>query len=449
MKIPVIVSLQSQEPLQESALSARAGQPSGILSTTRVPAGIEVDTGFSAVPIGTGDVGAQALETITPQTSSRFAIRGFVEAESIEAVPESVDGARLFSDPIIDHFLTCGGDAPVGNNATVASKLNVAALANAGLDGTDVAVAIVDTGINLQHLRNKLGIMPRFDAANSWMPNGVAGMPGQLALGHGTMCAYDVLIAAPKATLLDFPVLLGSAPGGSTMGSFLSVAVAGFAQLIAFWAVAFAPGGANRYSALVVNNSWGMFHPSWDFPAGHPGRYSDNPNHPFNKLVQVLAGANADILFAAGNCGADCPDGRCQNVVTDTIVGANASADVLTLAGCDTSDQRVGYSSQGPAIAGMAVNKPDLTAFSHFLGSEAFGTGSPDSGTSTACPVAAGCVAALRTNVSPISTPPAALNAQLTLTARQVVGTGWNGDYGFGIIDPVAAGQSLGVIGAV
>ena len=27
-------------------------------------------------------------------------------------------------------------------------------------------------------------------------------------LGHGTMCAYDALIAAPNATLLDFPMLL-------------------------------------------------------------------------------------------------------------------------------------------------------------------------------------------------------------------------------------------------
>jgi Subtilase family len=446
MKIPVIVSMESQEPLQESALSAQLGAPRGLYPETRIPEGIEPDPNFSAIPIGTGKVGAQLLESVTPQASSRFAIRGFVEVETPEAIPESIDGAAVFSDPKIATFVTCGGTPPVGNSASVATKLDVAGLGSAGLDGSDVAVAIVDTGVNLQHIRNKLGVMPRFDAANSWMPNGVSGTPGQMPVDHGTMCAYDVLIAAPKATLLDFPVLAGTAPGGSTMGGFLSVAIAGFAQLLAFWAVAFAPGGANKYKALVINNSWGMYHQSWDFPPGHPGRFSDNPNHPFNKLVQLLSGSNADIMFAAGNCGADCPDGRCQNVVTNTITGANALPEVLTLAGCDTGDQRVGYSSQGPAIAGMAANKPDLTAYSHFLGSEAFGAGSADTGTSTACPVAAGCVAALRTLVSPTATPPSALNAQLTLTARQVAGTGWNGDYGFGIIDPIAAGQSLGVI---
>lgn len=446
MKIPVIVALPSQEPLLESALSAQAGDPRGVLPETRIPERLEVDPSFSPVPIGTGESGGGALEAATPQASPRFAIRGFVDAEATDQVPERMEDANVFSDPRIDSYLTCGGTAPVGNSSDVANKLDVATLAANGLDGDDVAIAIVDTGVNVAHLRNKLGVMPRFDVANSWMPSGVAGSPGNMPVDHGTMCAYDALIAAPKATILDYPVLAGNAPGGSVMGGFLSVAIAGFAQLLAFWGVAFAPGGANRYSALVINNSWGMYHPTWDFPPGHPGRYSDNPAHPFNRLVQLLSTANADILFAAGNCGADCSDPRCQNQVTDTITGANSLPEVLTLAGCDTNDQRVGYSSQGPAIPGMGQNKPDLTAYTHFLGSEAFGTGTADSGTSTSCPVTAGCVAALRTKVSPTATPPAALNAQLTATARQVVGTGWNKDYGFGIIDPVAAGQSLGVI---
>jgi hypothetical protein len=44
-------------------------------------------------------------------------------------------------------------------------------------------------------------------------------------------------------------------------------------------------------------------------------------------------------------------------------------------------------------------DKPDITGYTHFLGSEAFGAGSPDAGTSAACPVAAGCAAALRTKL--------------------------------------------------
>jgi hypothetical protein len=235
-------------------------------------------------------------------------------------------------------------------------------------------------------------------------------------------------------------------PGGSIGASTLSIAVQAFAQLIAFWGVAFAPGGAALYKALVVNNSWGIFHPSWDFPVGHPGRYIDNPNHPFTLLVNVLARAGAHILFAAGNCGAPCADGRCKGRTTGSIMGANASPDVLTIAGCDTTDIRVGYSSQGPSIARMFQQKPDVTSYTHFLGSEALGAGSPDLGTSAACPVASGCVAAICTKTPP-ALPPANLFNEIRATARPGGGAaaGWNADYGFGIIDPDAAAKRLGI----
>ena len=128
-------------------------------------------------------------------------------------------------------------------------------------------------------------------------------------------------------------------------------------------------------------------------------------------------------------------------------MGASAHPDVLCVAGCDTGGLRVGYSSQGPSIAGMFQNKPDLTAYTHFLGSLALGLGSADSGTSAACPVVAGCVAALRTRLPFGTNPPSALNDQLRAAAVQPSGlpAGWNGDYGFGIIDPLAAALSLGL----
>lgn len=447
MRVPVLVMLPSQEPLQESAAAAVEHRPSRIpLEAARVPAGVEIDPTFAAVPVGTGVAREMAPANLAPGTSDRFVVRGYVDVSDPEEVPETADGKPVFVDLPIAPFLTCIGAPPVGDAAAVASALNATSMHQRGLDGTDVAVAILDTGINLLHLRAKLGFQPRFDAANSWPVPGGGPPPGSHQVGHGTMCAYDALIMAPNATLLDYPILTTQAPGGSFVGSTISVALRAFSDLINFWAVAFAAGGAGRYKALVVNNSWGIFHPSWDFPPGHPGRYIDNPNHPFQAIVSVLARTGADILFAAGNCGDSCPDGRCLNRTTGTIMGANASPDVLTLAGCDTNDSRVGYSSQGPSIAGMAQEKPDLTAYTHFLGSEAFGTGSPDSGTSTACPVAAGCVAAIRTGLPSATLPPANLFAQLKATARDVTGQpGWNGDYGFGIIDPDAAAQSAGV----
>ena len=62
--------------------------------------------------------------------------------------------------------------------------------------------------------------------------------------------------------------------------------------------------------------------------------------------------------------------------------------------------------------------------------------------------MAAGCVAALRTKLTPAATPSAGLFDQLRATARRppgVAGAGWNADYGFGIIDPDAVAQHFGV----
>lgn len=450
MQIPVLLSLSAQEPLRESAMAFRERRPPTIaLANARVPAGVTLDHSFSAVPIGTGRT-TDTIASFDPGASGDFAVRGFVDAADASDIPAELDGRPLFADPQIRPFqvtaITCGGTPPVGNAATVRTKLKVAQLAAKQLDGSGVALAIMDTGINLAHVRNKLGQPVVLDAANSWSTTGLTIPPGQHPVDHGSMCAFDALAVAPKAALLDFPILSSNVPGGSVMGGTLSVALLAYAQLIASWAVAFAPGGAAKYKALVVNNSWGIFHPSWDFPAGHPGRFCDNPRHPFNLIVSALASSGADIIFAAGNCGSQCADGRCQGRTTGAIMGTSAHPDVLTLAGCDTHDKRVGYSSQGPSIAGMFQQKPDVTAYTHFRGSEAFGAGSPDSGTSAACPVAAGCVAALRTKLPPTTTPPASLFTQLRATARQVSGpAGWNGDYGFGIIDPLAAANSLGL----
>ncbi|WP_420131570.1 S8 family serine peptidase [Rhodopseudomonas sp.] len=443
MKVSVLTILGSQQSLVASAKAGIGAEAE--LQQTKLPPDFEIDASFPAVPLGSGGRDTR-LSQLQPDQSAQFAVRGFIETNDPSQIPVSLGDVPLFADPAIAPFITCGGTPPLGNTADVQAKLAVSRLAERGLDGSEVAVAIMDTGINLQHLRGKLGRMPRFDAANSWQPPGGTGAPGHHPVDHGTMCAYDALIAAPNATLMDYPILSSTAPGGSISGATLAMAFQGLAQLITVWAVAFAAGGAARYKALVINNSWGIFHPSWDFPAGHPGRYIDNPNHPFNGLVSVMARAGGDIVFAAGNCGRECPDGRCQTRTSDAIMGANASADVLTLAGCDIQDARVGYSSQGPSIAGMYPQKPDLTCYTHFLGSEAFGAGTPDSGTSAACPVAAGCIAALRTRLSPAHVPPANLFAQLRASARHVRGNqGWNGDYGHGILDPEAAAQIAGL----
>jgi subtilisin family serine protease len=155
-------------------------------------------------------------------------------------------------------------------------------------------------------------------------------------------------------------------------------------------------------------------------------------------IVASLEAAGADILFAAGNCGRDCPDGRCRFAATQPICGANSHPSVLSVAGVDTRKRRVGYSSQGPGR--LDPDKPDLSAYTHFRGS---GVYSSDGGTSAACPVAAGVVAAVREKYPSSVLSPAELRALLFKTAEDLGGTGFDHDFGWGVIDGTALAAAL------
>jgi subtilisin family serine protease len=309
----------------------------------------------------------------------------------------------------------CGGTA-VDDFNIVAEKLKVNQM---NLTGKNVRIAIVDTGIKSDsHIKVQRG----------WVPPGVNTNPGQFPRGHGTMCAFDALIAAPDAELLDYALLTSRAPNGWI--GFLSDAVAAYASLIREF--------QNQPGPLVVNNSWGMFDLRQDAPIGDPANYSSNPKHPFTQIVHTLVDLGADVLFAAGNCGKNCPDRRCGPNNTGpgaSIHGANGSPNVITVGAITTDNRRLGYSSQGPA--GLARLKPDILGYSHFKGS---GVYPADGGTSAACPVAAGVVAALREKFRSVSDPswdPHVLKAQIQRTATPVDRLGFSYDYGYGIINGV------------
>jgi hypothetical protein len=443
MTIPVLMVLTSTPSLVSSATGA------GSDASGDLPAGVSLDGDFVPIPLALGEGDTLTADVMMAGEAPSFVVRGFIEAE-LEDAPEEIDGIAIFSDPLIEGVPTCGGDPPVGSWTDVQSLLDTATLDSKGMHGQNVAIAIMDSGMNIDYLTNALGFTPEFDEANSWLPKGASSPAGQwpietapanLGLNHGTMCAFDALIAAPHATLIDCTILRNAPPGGSIMAGPLSNAISAFATVLQSWNDTSNTDGLSKYCGLVISNSWGIFHPKWDFPVGHKGRYCDNPRHPFNRILEPMARAGIDVLFAAGNCGADCPDSRCQNRTSAAIMGASAMVDVLSIAGADTNGLRVGYSSQGPSIPGMYDMKPDITSYTHFLGSEVFGTGSPDSGTSAACPVMAGCIAALRTLVSPLSpATPYMVYDHFRTDAKVPAGlsAGWNGDYGYGLVDVVA-----------
>jgi len=439
----VLVEVRPEErPSAAMALEAAFESPPLEVSSL-ANAGLSIDDSFPAVvlpSVAEPDGSDIARFALTAEPSFRpenvaALVRGEVPEgsegeEVIERLRQRDDVKGVYSDPNIVSF-TCGGDPAVGTDADVAQVLGCPTLADKGLTGEGVSVAVVDTGINLEHLAS-VGHHNPFDAPSSFTPQGVSTEPGSHPVQHGTMCAFDIGIAAPQATLLDHAVLLSTQRGQTVMEGLLSDAVHSFSLLRAML-----ESMPQETRALVVSNSWGVFDPAWDFPTSHPANYTDNPRHPFNLIVASLESAGADVLFAAGNCGVECPDGRCR-FSERPINGANSHPDVISVAGVDVHEGRIGYSSQGPGRLSKA--KPDVAAYTHFKGSEVWPV---DSGTSAACPVLGGVIAAMRTNCSSATLSPVQLRALLFRTAKDLNGHGFDYDNGWGVVQPVELAEKL------
>ncbi|AVZ72776.1 peptidase S8 [Streptomyces lunaelactis] len=404
-------------------------------------AGIDLDSSYLPVAMpkpvpksGDGDPLSmrQPLDFSWEPVDASVLVRGEISDEESGPRLAALTGQQpnivgVFADAVIESLPTCP-DHPVGTWNDVASVLHVTKLHEQGLDGSSVAVAVVDSGINLVHLGSSGVTAATVDQDRSWSPSSVPHLPGRFPVDHGTMCAFNVLIAAPSAHLLDVPVLLSRRREQTVMEGYLSDAIAAYAHLRSTLELM-----PENNRSLVVSNSWGPYTPSWDFPPGHPGNYSDSLAHPFNQAVAELANAGADVLFAAGNCGRECPDRQCGYSVRP-IVGANSHPQALSIGGVDVAKGgRLGYSSQGPGR--LARRKPDLCGYTHFLGSQAYGVGKADTGTSTACPVVAGVVAAVRSAWSAKDLSPEEMRALLQRTAHDPSRRGFSDDYGYGTIN--------------
>ena len=348
----------------------------------------------------------------------------FVDHTAIERFLKANPAAKTYTDPAIATFPTnCNFSACVGGVADVRAKLALQPLWSAGLTGIGVRLALVDTGVTAG-FKGPDGAAIAVDSTVVY-PTTI--VPGSSAPSHASMCAFDALVVAPNVTILDVPLLQMSNDG---LQAFLSDALQAFGALITLLNVHPGP--------LVVNNSWGLWDTSLDAPLGSTENYSANPNHPFNRQTIALAAAGADVVFAAGNCGADCPASGCGG--GSAIHGANSSPAVICVGAVDTSDNRLGYSSQAPG--GLDPQKPDVCGYSQFLGSQVDGVGTPDDGTSAAAPIVAGVVALLRTKST---ASPVTLADTLNATARQLGASPWNGDFGYGIVNPAAAAGRLGI----
>lgn len=309
-----------------------------------------------------------------------------------------------------------------------------------------VNVVIIDQGLNKAAIKpeNWGGGWERVDEVSG---KKIYSPPGSAErTSHGMMIARNILSVAPEAVLYDFPLI--PRPIIRDVSAFASDAHVAFHLLVAW--IAFLRMLHPRWSGpWVLVNAWAIYDRSTEIPLGD---YTENLNtsaipngHRLNRVIkQAAQQAGIDFIFAAGNCGTFCPSPRCGKVDRgpgSSIWGANSLAEVTTVSAVLTNDMWLGYASQGPGQRLLGEKKPDFCAPSQFW--ETTDANVRNTGTSAACGLTAGVVAALRRVWSAPRVSPLTLKQVLVDTARKTQGEEPNGRLGYGVLNAQKAVKRL------
>jgi Subtilase family len=301
-----------------------------------------------------------------------------------------------------------------------------------------VNVVVVDHGLDKQFVPNFKGGWKHtnpYNNADVHLPGMTVGEDSE----HGRMMVRNIRNTAPKVNIWDMPLI---PPRIWDIDVFISDAQAAFDYMLSDirnYLIRFP-----RWSGpWVLVNAWAIF----DRRSEHPsGDYTNRLSHPFNAEITTAVLEGRDVIFCAGNCGQFCPDGRCgpwDIGPGQSVLGANSHPRVISVGAVRTDAIWLGYSSQGPGQPKMARLKPDFCAPSSF--SETADAYTSNTGTSAACGVTAGVVAALRSRPGwePGTVSPNELRRTLNRTTRRTQGRHWNERLGHGILDVQSAFEDL------
>lgn len=445
----MLIELGPSDALDEMARGRLLGDPPPRRSLPSLP-GVVWDESFNLVTLGGPDGlaeldhpdhrRAQPAARLAPSSGRRrYLLRAFVDQDALASLVAIIQANGPICGISIDLPIVLDGQVSRQTFVPaerIAHLLGADELAAVGMDGAGVIVAVVDGGICREHLEAK-GVQASFSSEASWSAD--RRVPFGADPGHGTACAYDVCLAAPRCTLADVAAFARPSAllsQGFGLPAMLSDAVRAYAHVIGLL-VRQRMLGQER--SLVLSNSWEV-DVRQDFPPESPLNYSHNPNHAFNRAVEQLVWLGADVVFSSGN-----RRSRENEEGPFPIVGANGHPDVLTVAAVDPDGVPLATSRGGPGTLGC--EKPDVAAYSHFQGSEVLGASIPDDGTSAACALTAGVVAAIR-SVFPYhpdrpETAPAALRATIKKHARALGSQGFTYESGWGVVDAVAVADAL------
>jgi thermitase len=254
-----------------------------------------------------------------------------------------------------------------------------------------IKIAIVDTGVDLNHPDLKSQIVPGYNAAEP-------GQSPQDGDEHGTHCAGIAAAAANNAL-----GVVGVAPGVSIMP--VKVLGAGATEAtIADGVIWAADHGAN-----VITMSLGL--------------YKRSPV--FEKALGYALGKGVTITASAGNNNAENDPEKAPHLPS-TYPG------VIEVAAIDSADQKASFSNFGKTVS---VAAPGVNILSTVPG----GGYKRMSGTSMAAPHAAGLAALILSNHP--DWKPAQVKAAMEQSAKDNGTAGFDPIFGFGRIDALAAVQ--------
>ncbi len=334
----------------------------------------------------------------------------------------------------------------VAGNYSNTTTLNVPPynpLAQFGVDGTGVTVAVSDDGISIP------GNGGFYITSNNTIDGPLRGSTSGADGGHGHINASIIAGNTPFGTLdpTGYNYGKGIAPGANIINiPFLKSGYPNDDSLPNNDTVSI--NGVNGVKGLIINNSWGN---------GTNNNSYDSYAAQYDGYVQdASSGAMIDplcIVFSAGNSGTT---GLTRPKVAKNVIAVGNSENIRTEIGgsnANNIDDMRGSSSRGPALDGRV--KPDITAPGSYIAGSRAGSGSGVSGqidanhsysigTSHAAPQVAGAAALFTQywkNTNNGNNPsPALIKAAIINTAQEMNGLGSanaipNGDEGWGRIN--------------
>ena len=395
------------------------------------PTGVNVTLDFA-----TADASASADADYTPQSGSLSIASG--ETTLTIPVPVLDDSLRegdetftvTLSNPVNAALLDASGsctildnDPPAGEPTWNLTATGAPELWTMGYVGQGVVVASIDTGVDVNH--PDLAPVWR-GGSNSWFDvHGEHPLTPFDADGHGTRSMS--LIVGGDAN--QSGQAIGMAPGAKWIAAKVWDD-AGYATLSDF-TLAFQwmldPDGdpATDDAPRLINNSWGF--------ELEPG-VCDSV---FQSDIEVLKAAGIAVVFAAGNRGAL---GPASSISPANHPGAFAVGSVEN--DLSISD----FSSRGPSAC-VGDLFPDLVAPGNQLLTADLSDGGlpttyfPAAGTSFSAPHVSGAMALLLSAFPETSVP--YLESALINTAHDLGPPGRDDEYGYGLVDVVAAYNRL------